>query len=446
MSITKDISPVQLEQMRNDYLENEKARIVRNALTKNDIGTISCDFVAARANPYIFSIDIETMPVTNQKASGRCWIFSALNVLREIIAKKYQIKEFELSQNYVAFYDKLEKVNFYLEAVLQESKVASMHDETIRFLMETAVGDGGQWDMFVSLVKKYGICPKAAMPETYQSSHTRGMNALINQRLHRFTAEVFKLKDSGTDEELGKLKEECLKECYGLICSCFGMPPESFAFEYRDKDGKYHCEQNVRPQDFYEKYLGTDMDEYVGIINGPTADKPFWQMYTVKYLGNVIGGNPVSFLNLPMDRFKELILDQLKAGELVWFGCDCGKDGDRKTGLWDDRQFRYEETFDMNLDMSKEDMLDTRHSAMNHAMVLTGVNLENDRPTRWKIENSWGEEPGNKGYFICSDTWFDRYVYEAVVHRKYLSEKELAILQETPHMLEPWDPFGSLAD
>jgi bleomycin hydrolase len=147
-----------------------------------------------------------------------------------------------------------------------------------------------------------------------------------------------------------------------------------------------------------------------------------------------------------MDRFKELILNQLKAGELVWFGCDCGKDGDRKTGLWDDRQFRYEETFDMNLDMSKEDMLDTRHSAMNHAMVLTGVNLENDRPTRWKIENSWGEEPGNKGYFICSDTWFDRYVYEAVVHRKYLSEKELAILQETPHMLEPWDPFGSLAD
>lgn len=435
----------ELNSMRESYLQDGKARVVRNALTNNDVNTISCVFEAKQDNPNLFSINIDTLPVTNQLQSGRCWIFSAMNVLRNTIAKKYNIEKFELSQNYIAFYDKLEKVNFFMECFLQEID-QPLDSEVTRYLLETAVGDGGQWDMVVSLVKKYGICPKTAMPETYQSSHTRNMNGLLNRRLRRFATKAHELNKEGKQEEIKKEKQECLTECYRFICDCFGVPPQTFTFEYYDKDKAYHAYRDLTPKEFYEEYLKEDLDDYVVIINGPTKDKPFHKTYTVKYLGNVVGGNQIRFLNVPIEEFKELVIKQLKDEKVVWFGCDCGKDGDRPNGLWDDKQYDYANTFDMKLDMTKEEMLDTRESAMNHAMVLTGVNLVNDKPTRWKIENSWGDKIANEGYFICSDTWFDAYMYEAAVQKKYLPEELKKCLEEAPTELEPWDPFGSLAD
>jgi len=447
MKKMEPIRAAELARMNKAYLADEKARVVRNALTANELAKISRVFEAGAQNPNLFSIDIKTMPVTNQLQSGRCWLFSSMNLLREILAKKYHIKDqFELSQNYIAFYDKLEKINFFLETSLQEIDTP-YNSETLRYVLETAVGDGGQWDMMVSLVKKYGLCPKTAMPETYQSSHTGPMTRLLNRRLRKFVADSKRLAKTGKAEDISELKAQCLYECYGLLCDCFGVPPKSFTFEFVDDKDKYHAYPNVTPMELYEKYLGVDLDEYVGIINGPTADKPFHRMYTVKYLGNVAGtDNPVSFLNLPIDEFKDAILKQLKAGELVWFGCDCGKDGDRDSGLWDDAQFDYAHTFDMDLEMSKAEMLDARESAMNHAMVFTGVNLVRSKPTRWKIENSWGDKVANKGFYICSDSWFDRYVFEAVVNRKYLTAAQRRCLSQKSAVLDPWDPFGSLAD
>lgn len=437
----KEITKEELVNMREAYLSDNKARVVRNALTKNDISTISRDFTALCDNPSVFSIDLKTMPVTNQMQSGRCWIFSAMNVLREMIAKKYNIKEFELSQNYIAFYDKLEKANWFMDCVIAE-KDSDFNSPEMRYLLESAVGDGGQWNMLVSIVKKYGICPKTAMPETYQSSHTGNMNRILNRRLRKFACDIRKMND----EEMQAYRTKTTKEIYGLIASCFGLPPVSFTFEYVDKDDVHHAEYDVTPLDFYHNYLGEDLDDYVNIINGPTADKPFYKQYSVKYLGNVVNGNPISLVNLPMEDFKAAILAQLKDGYPVWFGCDCGADGDREAGLWDDQAFAYGDTFDMDLDMDKAEMLDFRQSAMNHAMVFTGVNLVNGKPTRWKIENSWGDKVANKGYYTCSDTWFDKYMYAAAVNRKYLSEKALAALQEEAVELEPWDPFGTLAD
>jgi len=441
----KAIDLKEIEGMREEYLQDNQARILRNALTLNDISKISRVFDGKRNNPNLFSVDLKTMKVTNQMQSGRCWIFSSMNVLREIIAKKYEIEDFELSQNFIAFYDKLEKCNFFMEATLAEID-APLDSEVMRWLLQMPINDGGQWDMITSIVKKYGICPKSAMPETYQSSHTRAMNGILIKRLRKFVIDSRKLKEEGKDDEIAALKEECLKECYSLIVSCFGLPPETFTFEYYDKDKKYHAYRDVTPKQFYEEYLGVDLDEYVGIIHGPTADKPYHHMYTVKYLGNVVDGDPISFLNLPMEEFKEAVKAQLKDEEPVWFGCDCGKDGDRESGLWDDGQFDYENTLNMNLSMTKAEMLDSGESAMNHAMVFTGVNLVDDKPTRWKIENSWGEKVADKGYYTCSDSWFDLYVYEAVVHKKYLPEDVLKVLDEEPKVLNPWDPFGSLAD
>ena len=438
------ISPKTVTKLNESYLKDERSHIIRNALTENSIAKISRPLEGRSENPNLFSIDIKTLPVTDQMRSGRCWLFSSMTLLREMLAKKYDIKEqFELSQNYIAFYDKLEKINYFMECMISE-KDAPLDSETSRYLLKTAIGDGGQWDMMVSLVKKYGICPKTAMPETFQSSHTADMNRIINRRLRRFVADM---KKAQNDDEIRQLKDTCLQQCYDLLCDCFGVPPKSFTFEYYDSKDKYHAHYNVTPLEMYEKYLGEDLDDYVGIINGPTPDKPFYHTYTVKYLGNVAGTkNEVFFLNLPIKDFKDLILKQLKDRKIVWFGCDCGKDVDRDAGLWNDTSFDYENTFRMDLELSKAEMLETGESAMNHAMVFTGVNLVKNQPTRWKIENSWGEKAGIKGYFIASDTWFDRYVFEAVVHKKYLNKKQLAALKKKPTVLDPWDPFGSLAE
>ncbi len=437
----KQIQMEELKQMQEDYRKNDKARVVRNALTTTDIASISNVLEAQEANPFLFSVEVKTMKAVNQMQSGRCWIFSSMNVLREMIAKKYRIEQFELSQNYVAFYDKLEKCNWFMNCVLEQIDQA-YDDRTLQWLLENGVGDGGQWDMVVSLVKKYGICPKTAMPETYQSSHTRGMNELLNRRLRKFASDAKALNPDQREE----LRTKVLAECYTLIADCFGLPPKSFTFEYVDAKKKYHAEYEVTPKEFYEDYLAEDLDRYAVIINAPTADKPYHRMYSVKYIGNVVSGNEIRYLNLPMKEFKKAVIAQLKDGSPVWFGCDCSKDGNRQSGLWDDAQFDYEHTFDLDLSMTKEEMLNTRHSAMNHAMVLTGVNLVKGKPTRWKIENSWGDQVAHEGYYIASDTWFEKYVYEAAVDRKYLTDAQQKVLKQKVKVLDPWDPFGTLAD
>ena len=440
----KSVSTETISQMRNSYESDAKKRVVRNALTKNDVSTISRVFEAEAANPNVFNVDNKTMTATNQLASGRCWLFSSMNVLREKVAKKYNIPEFELSQNYVAFYDKLEKSNWFMECTLKEID-SPLNSPEMRFLMQYPVGDGGQWNMVQSLVKKYGVVPKSAMPETYQSSHTRNMNGILNKRLRKFVIDSRKAHAEGRD--IAPIKEKALNDVYGFLASCFGLPPKEFTFEYYDKDGKAHSAYHLTPKKFFDEYVDMNMDDYINCINGPTADKPFHKTFTVKYLGNVVDGNPVNLLNLPIDELKNAIVEQLKSGEVVWFGCDCGPDGDRETGLWDDKQYDYEGTFDMDLSMSKAEMLDYSESAMNHAMVITAVNLdENGKPDRWKIENSWGDKIANKGYFIASDSWFEKYVYVAAINRKFLDKEALAGLEGEPTVLEPWDPFGTLAD
>ena len=440
----KAINMDQLKDIRTQYEADRTKRIVRNALTKNDISTVSRVFEAEAANPNIFSINLKTMSATNQMASGRCWLFSALNVLRETVAKKCNMDEFELSQNYPAFYDKLEKSNWFMECTLQEID-NPLDCENMRYLMANPVGDGGQWNMVQSLIRKYGVVPKTAMPETYQSFHTRNMNAVLNKRLRRFVVDSRKAHQEGKD--ISKIREQALKEIYGFLASCFGLPPQEFTFQYVDKEGNTHARYHMTPQQFYDEYVGIDMNSLINCINGPTHDKPYYRNFTVRYLGNVVDGNPISLLNIPMEEMKQAIIQQLKDGEPVWFGCDCGKDGDRETGLWDDQQYDYEGTFGMTLSMSKAEMLDYGQSAMNHAMVITGVNLdENGKPDRWKIENSWGDKAANKGYFIASDSWFDQYVYVAAVYRTYLSKEALSGFEKETIELQPWDPFGTLAE
>ena len=434
------------EKILADYLADKTNTVVRHTLSRVSLTDAVHENAAVKDTPMTFSIDIKTMAVTNQKASGRCWIFAALNVLREIVAKKAGITApFELSQNYVALFDKIEKANYALESVISLSKY-SPNERVFQFILDNPVSDGGQWDMFVNLVKKYGIMPKDAFPESYQSNSTRETNQLVNAIIRNFAFQAHELASKGKNSEIRPLKEKTLESVYRLFYDAFGVPPKEFLFEYRDSKDKHHSEAYT-PLSFFEKFIGKEIDEYQSLINSPTADKPFLRNFTIDYLGNVLEGKPINHLNLTMDEMKEAIIKQLTAGELVWFGSDVGFYRDRDSFAWDDKAFDYESALGFRLDFDKGAMLDFRHSAMNHAMVITGVDLdEKGVAKRWKIENSWGEQTGSKGYFVMSDTWFDRFVYQAVVKTKYLNKEQAAAAKKVPIHLNPWDPMGTLAD
>ena len=434
-----EISKENLKNIEEEYTKNVINTIARRALSKSKIRDITKVNEQTEFTRDMFSINLKTLPVTDQKSSGRCWIFAGCNVIREAIAKKYNLEEFEISQNYVAFYDKLEKCNYLLESIIS-LKDREKDDRTLDYLLSTGIQDGGQWDLFVNIVNKYGVVPKNAFPETYQSSNTYGIDNLLNKYIRKFAYEI-----RNEEMDIQSRKEKCIKEIYSILCSCFGIPPKTFSFEYVDKDKNYHIVKDLTPMKFYQEIVEMDLNNYVSIINSPTSDKPFNNVYTVDYLGNVAEGNEVLYLNLPIERLKELAVNQLKDGESVWFGSDCGKDADGTDGVWDDSTFDIDTLFQIDSSMSKGAMLDTRESAMNHAMVITGVNLEDENPTKWRIENSWGEKYGHKGYYVATDSWFSKYVYQIVINKKYLSEEEKNVLNNERIRLKPWDPMGTLA-
>ena len=436
---------IKKETFKNLNVKDDKNAILRHALSKNSLYAITSSQDADPEMDYNFDINIKTMSATNQKASGRCWLFAATNVCREIIAAKCNIGEFELSQSYLAFYDRLEKSNYLLESVI-ELIDKDYDDRTLTFLLENGVGDGGQWDMFVNLVNKYGLCPKNVFPETNTSSATRDTAQVINFNIRKFASAAKALYQNKGLDAVRKVKDELLDKIYVLLSDAYGLVPQSFDFEYTDKDGKYHLEKGFNPVSFKERFLSNALDDFVSLINAPTKDKPFGKTYTIAYLGNVVGGKDVKHLNVTMDRMKELILAQLKDNRIVWFGSDVGFYGDRELGVWDDQKFDLETPFGLSLMMDKGESLDYHASQMNHAMCITGVSFKDNEPRKWKIENSWGMERGKNGYYIMSNTWFDQFVYQAVVDKKYLNEKELKALEEKPIVLKPWDPMGSLAD
>ena len=433
-----------LNKVLAEYEKDRANTVARHALTNADIQTVALSKNSSDEIDFNFDINIKTMPVTNQKASGRCWIFAACNVIREKLGKQFKMKNFELSQSYLALFDKLEKLNYTLE-ILIELINKDYDDRSLQFVVQNGIGDGGQWDMIVSIIKKYGLVPKNVFGETATSSATRYINQLVNAEIRHFASESRIVKKEKGMAAVKKLKEKYVDRFYKALVSCYGVPPQKFNLEYTDDDGKYHLVKNLTPTSFFEKYVGDELDQYVSIINAPTKDKPFMTSYTVQYLGNVVGGKVVTHLNLPMKRLKELVLSQLKDGQIVWFGSDVSAYGDRLNGIWDDRLFDYKSLLGLDIKMDKGESLDFRASAMNHAMCITGVAFRNGVPSKWKIENSWGDANGQKGYYIMSSSWFDQYTYQAVVNKKYLTKEELEAYKKKPVMLKPWDPMGSLA-
>ncbi|KRK58200.1 Bleomycin hydrolase [Fructilactobacillus fructivorans] len=442
----KAISPQDLEWYEKSYEDKDDSLVLERAVSHNGINNSAADYKADEKMKRVFSVEVPEQHVADQKQSGRCWMFSALNTMRFKIAENYKISpKFELSQNYVNFWDKFEKSNYFLENVIKTAD-QPLGSRKIDFLMETPQQDGGQWDMLCAIIEKYGVVPSSTMVETYNSNRSDELNQTLNLKLRR-DAEVLRkmVKDGSAEEKLESTKSDMLNDVYRILAYSLGRPTKRFDFEYRDTDNKYHMDKDLTPKEFFDKYVNINLEDYVSLINSPTDDKPFNETYTIEMLGNVVGGRQVKHLNLPIDELKDLAIKQLKNGEAVWFGCDVVQDSDRKKGIMDTHLYHKDALFSTDLKMSKGARLDYKESMMTHAMVITGVDLVDDQPTKWKVENSWGEKVGDKGYFVMSDDWFNEFVYQTVINKKYMSDKQLEEQKQAPKMLEPWDPMGSLA-
>lgn len=443
----KQITLEQLKQFDHNFEASRANQLAMYAAMKNGILESAENPEAINRTPHYFSVNIDmAKDVTNQKSSGRCWMFAALNVMRREVMKKLNLEGFELSQAYPLFWDKLEKSNLFLENIM-DSLELPLESREVAFLLKDPLGDGGQWDMFAGIVEKYGVVPKQVMPESASSSSTHVMDKFLTLKLREFACSIRNMHAKGsTAEEIRKHKDEMLSTIYRMLCISLGKPPKSFVFEIKDKDNKFVRLPELTPQEFYKQYVGMDLNNYVSIINAPTKDKPYNHTYTVQYLGSVVGGVPVKYLNLPIESLKRAAIAQLQAGESVWFGSDVGQFSQLKSGYMVMDALDVSQLFDTKFPMSKAERLDYGESLMTHAMVLTGVNLdENGKPNRWRVENSWGEERGNKGWYVMSDDWFDEYTYQVVIDKKYLTKEELAMLDQEMIVLKPWDPMGSLA-
>jgi bleomycin hydrolase len=439
------VSGRMVNSMRDDFGGEPMRRIVQNAVTQVSVQSIANRREVVTEADHSFSVVLDDWKATNQARSGRCWMFAALNLFRVGAMKKMKLKEFEFSQNFTLFWDKLEKANYFLEAIIDTAD-RDVDDRTVAFLLSQPIVDGGQWHMLVSLVKKHGLVPKAAMPETESSGNTGAMNSVLVAKLREGAKRLRDMRAEGAGmKALRDAKEDTLNVVYRILSIHLGTPPERFVWQWKDKDGKFHREAGMTPRRFADKYVGVPLDEYVCLVNDPRPQHSYGRTYSVEYLGNVVGGEQIVYLNVDVDTMKRATVRTLKDGEPVWFGCDVRKQMDGKLGVWDAQLQDYESIYGTAFGLDKAGRLQYGEARMTHAMLFTGVDLVRGKPRRWRVENSWGEDRGQKGFFLMNDSWFDEHMFEVAVHQKYLPAKLRKAVERRPVMLPPWDPMGALA-
>ena len=438
-----EITKKQIDKMRKEFESDSSARVAQNAVTSNNLSSVTLRRDLVQEIDFTFSTKLDEWKATNQKSSGRCWLFATLNLFRPGTMKKMNVKEFEFSQAHIHFWDKFERSNHFLEAIIETSG-RPVDDRTIHFLLSDPIGDGGQWNMAMNLIRKHGLVPKSAYPESNSSSSTRWMNSILKDILRSSASEIRGILDSGGSEKEARLhKESRMEDIWRVLCIHLGTPPESFDWQWRDKDKEFHRRGKMTPQQFAEEFVDVDWEEYVCIVNDPRNE--YYQTYTVDYLQNVAGGPPVVYLNVPSDEMKSITQEILEDGMPVWMGCDVGKQMDRKRGLWDANLFETNELYGVDYGMSKADRLRYGQTMMTHAMLFTGVDVYEGKPRRWRVENSWGDDSGQKGFYTMNDNWYDEHMFEIASPKKYLTEKMVKGLETVPIVLEAWDPMGSLA-
>lgn len=442
MGISREL----IKKLEADYQINPANKLVEAGIAKVGLEASSTNQDSIRRHNFQFSDKTLRGEVTSQQASGRCWIFAALNAARVEAMKKHNIKTLEFSQTYTFFWDKLERSNYFLESII-ETADQPLDSRLVMHLMATPIQDGGQWDMVAGLFEKYGIVPKAAMPDTYHSTTSQPLNQVLNSYLRYFAKEIRAQATQGASRhELLILKEKQLATVYNMLVKAFGKPPVEVVYEFEDKEEKFHRLPKMTPQEFFAHMVGWDLEDKISLINAPTQDKPYGRAYTVKYLGSIKGGRPICYLNTPIEVLKEAAIAAIKEGVPVWFGCDMGQQIGRDSGLMDHELYLFDQIIGTPLPWTKGDRLSHGESCLTHAMVFTGVDLDDDgRPIKWQVENSWGKDRGQDGVFSMTDEWFSQFVYQIMIDKKYVDSKWLSGLDQAIIDLEPWDPIGTLA-
>ncbi len=413
-----------------------------NALTNNELHalTLSREFMKKHNN--LFSHKIKTKGITDQQNSGRCWIFAGLNLLRPLVIKKYHLKNFEFSQSYLAFYDKLEKANFILEFIIQ-TRDRDLLDRELSEILDEGVQDGGYWQWFVALVEKYGLVPKDIYPETHPTSNTWLMNRIINEQVLAGSKALRTLAQKGVDEtELRVLKLKILKQVYKTLVMHFTTPPEHFIWRYEDEDGKIVETRTYTPLEFYREFVGINLKDYVSLIHYPGRE--FNRLYEFDNCRNLYDSPNPQSVNVEITQLKEFVKKSILNDEPVWFACDVGKGSDRKTGILSSALYNYDAIFQPELKMDKETRIFYRYSNANHAMIILGVDIKNNQPVKYLVENSHGSDEGEQGFYTMYDDWFTDYVYEVIINKKYLTDEIKKIFAQEPIHLPLWDPMAQL--
>jgi bleomycin hydrolase len=437
------LATADLERLRKEFSANPTYRLAQNAVTRVTIDDVAINREIVSSIDHSMSTTLDDWKVTNQERSGRCWLFAGLNLLRVGVMRKTGLKDFEFSQNYAMFWDKLERANYFLEAII-ETADRDADDRTVAFLLESVAGDGGQWNMFAALVAKHGLVPKGYMPETQSSSDTGRMNSVLRYQLRQGARIVREAMAAGPDSARAA-KAEIMRVVYRVLCIHLGTPPERFDWQWTDKDKKFHRDGVLTPQEFAAKYVDLPVSDYVCLVNDPRSSSPLGRTFTVEYLGNVIGGPPVTYLNVSTQVIKEVAAATLEGGEPVWFGCDVGKMMSNEYAYWDAGLYDLPSVYDATFDLDKAARLSFHESAMTHAMLFTGVDILDGAPRRWRVENSWGADRGKDGFYTMNDPWFDQYVFEIAARRSALPAELQGALDAEPIVLPAWDPMGALA-
>ncbi len=433
-----------LELLRKDFAANPAYKLAQNAVTRVTIDDVAINRDVVNNSDHSLSVLLDDWKVTDQQRSGRCWLFAGLNLLRVGAMKKMGIKEFEFSQNYAMFWDKIERANYFLEAVI-ETADRDIDDRTVAHLLQAAAEDGGQWNMFVAIVNKHGLVPKAYMPETQSSGNTDRMNSVLRSQLRQGAKAVRAAFSADGIDAARQEKAEVLRVIFRILCIHLGTPPERFDWQWTDKDRQFHRDGVVTPQEFAAKYVNLPIDDYVCLVHDPRPSSPAGRTFTVEYLGNVLGAPPVTYLNVDMRLMKEIASRALQSGEPVWFGCDVGKMMSNEYGLWDADLYDLPSVYGAEFSLAKSDRLIYHETLMTHAMLFTGVDILDGATRKWRVENSWGTSRGKDGFYTMNDSWFDEYVFEIAARKDALPESLREALDTEPIVLPAWDPMGALA-
>ena len=429
-----------IRKIQATYKNSPTDRALQNALTHNDIKKLAKSRSnEGKVNHYFNHKVTGVLATTNQKSSGRCWLFTSLNTLRPVVIRKYNLPDFEFSENYNFFWDQFEKANLFMEIAILTAK-EPMESRMVSWLFHNPIGDGGQWATFNDLVKKYGVVPASAMPETYQSNHTAMMSRLLRRKLREDGLELRKMVAAkASKKQVEARKIQMLTEIYRILVLNLGEPPQEFTWQYKDKSGKISKPETFTPQSFYQKVVGINVDDYVMFMNDPT--RPYYKLYDVQFDRNLAEGGDWKYINLPNDTIKKFAIRSIEDNQAMYLSCDVGKQFDGKAGFLDTNLYDYNDLLGVPFGMDKAKRIKTFDSGSTHGMALVGVNLLPDgKPDKWLIENSWGADKGHHGFLTATDEWFDNYMFRLVINKKYISPNVLKILKTKATLLPPWDP------